>query len=147
MARCGICGHQRVREINTDLLMHRRRREISKEYEVGREMLANHARHHIPWRNPREKKPVTPAEKLVGLAFELERLQMLAECDPRFDATESIKVITARRSLLELEMRASGMLETHQKQFNLARQPIGPHEVIFENGRARTVPVVVEGEE
>jgi hypothetical protein len=144
MARCSICSHQRVREINTDLLTHRRRKEICDLYSVNRECLGQHARKHIPWRDPRAKKAVTLPEKMADLEYELERLQVLAECDIRFDATESIKVITARRSLLELQMRAGGMLDTH-KPVKFA-QPLGEHKVVFENGRARTV-AVTDGDE
>jgi len=145
MARCTICSHVRIREINTDLLNHRRRKEICELYNLSAERLGVHARKHIPYRDPRAKKPVTTQEKLDLLSYELERLQVLAESDPRFNATESIKVIAARRSVLELEMRAQGMMDTH-KPVKFGKPMEGEHKVIFENGRARTI-AVVEGDE
>jgi hypothetical protein len=143
MARCAICSHERVREINTDLLMHRRRKEICDLYSLNRERLGQHARKHIPYRDPRAKKPVTTQEKLAAITYELERLQVLAESDPRFNATESLKVITARRAMLELEMRAQGMMNTH-KPVKFGSPMEGEHKVVFENGRARTIAVVEE---
>jgi hypothetical protein len=140
MSVCAVCSHQRVREINTDILMRRRRKEICELYSIGRECLAGHARKHLPYRDPRKKRPVTTQEKLDLLIYELERLQVLAESDPRFDATEAIKVIAARRSLLELEMRAQGMMNTH-KPVTFGSPMEGDHKVVFENGRARTVAV------
>lgn len=145
MSQCTVCSHQRVREINLDLLMHRQRKLIAKQFKVSVFSLSTHARKHIPFRPPRLGKPVTPQEKLESLQFELQRLQLLAECDIRFNANEALKVFAARRTLLELELRAAGFLDaTHQKLLHQAKQPLmGEHRVIFENGRARTVAVEV----
>lgn len=140
MAQCSICSHKEAREINRRVLTGRQIKETAKEFKINRGTLYSHMRNHLPWRSSRAKPGVTIAEKLADLEFELRRLQILGECGEKIGP--AIQAVTARRNLLELEARMAGKLDaTHQKLLR-GSQPIeGDYEVVFENGRPRTVKV------
>jgi hypothetical protein len=77
-------------------------------------------------------------EQLEDLKFELRRLQVLGECGE--SVTGAIAAVNARRQVLELEARLSGLLDAHHKKLILnSQQPTGDYEVTFENGKMRTV--------
>ena len=82
-------------------------------------------------------------EKLADLEFECRRLQALAEAGE--DIGRAINAVTARRQVLELEMRTTGKLDaTHSKLMMATRAPEGDYEVEFVGGRAKTKKVGAE---
>jgi len=80
---------------------------------------------------------VTVAEQLEDLKFELYRLQILGECGEL--ESGAIAAVNARRSLLELEARLEGKLDATHRKLLSATAPEGDYEVVFTNGRPRTV--------
>jgi hypothetical protein len=138
MARCMICSSVRAREVNRWLLTGRTSGEVAQEFGFNRQTVAYHKRRHLPFRSMYAKKPETIAEKLADLEYELHRLQVLGECGEKIGP--AIQAATARRSLFELEARMGNLLgATHMKLFPAKTDLDEDMEVIFENGRPRTV--------
>src|SRR5271156_4945911 len=138
MAQCSICSHEKVSEINWRILTGRQIVETAKEFGINRGNLYSHMRNHLPWRTSRRKPaPETIEEKFAELEFELSRLRALALCGEKVG--EALRVVTAQRNLLELEMRKGGLLDaSHKKLILNAAAPTGDVEVVYENGRARS---------
>jgi hypothetical protein len=138
MAQCTICSHEKARDINRLLLTRGQVKAVALEFGLNRGTVFNHLRKHLPWRSRRHPKPATIAEKLEQLEFELRRLQVLAESGESIGA--AIQALNARRAVVELEARLEGRLDaTHRKLMMAARPPEGNLEVIFENGKPKTV--------
>ena len=143
MAQCIVCCSDKARDVNRKLLMGGRARELAVEFGFRVQSLRWHKRHHLPWRSRQAKKPETIAEQLEDLKLELRRLQVLAECGAS-GIGPAIHAVTARRHLLELEARLDHKLgATHFKLFPKA-EATGDFEVVFENGKPRTVKVGAE---
>lgn len=135
MAHCGICSDARARQINLKLLTGARIAATAKEFGYKFGSMMHHRRHCLPWRNARTKKPETTQEKMQDLEFHLSRLRALAEAGDR--VSEALRVITAQRTLLELQMRAEHRLgATHSKLFPPS-PPEGEFSVEFVNGKPR----------
>jgi hypothetical protein len=140
MAQCSACRNPRVKEINRWLLLGRTEKEAAAEFGFKPGILAWHKRKHLPWRSRRRVKVVTIQEQLEEMKFELTRLQVLGQCGESIGG--AIQALRERRAVVELEARLEGRLDaTHRKLMLAARPPEGDYEVIFENGRPRTVKV------
>jgi hypothetical protein len=138
MAQCKICAHEKFRDINRLLLTHGQIKAVAVEFGLNRGTVFNHLRHHLPWRSRRHPKAVTVQEQLELLQFELRRLQVLAECGESIGG--AVAALRERRAVLELSARLEGKMDaTHRKLFLSARPPEGDYEVVFENGKSRTV--------
>jgi hypothetical protein len=139
MARCSICAHMKSREVNRRLLLGEQAQIVAAEYGFNAQTLRYHRRRHLPWRKE-GSKAVTADEKMVDLEYQLGRLRALAESGERVD--QAVRVLVAQRNLLELQMRKQGYLgATHMKLFPAKTDLDEDMEVIFENGRPRTVTV------
>jgi len=140
MAQCSICSHKDAREINRRVLTGRQIKDTANEFGLNRGTLYAHMRNHLPWRSARAKPGETVAEKMADLDFELRRLQVLAECGEKIGP--AIQAVTARRSLLELQMRSEGLLDATHRKLIMSNRPMdGEFKVIFENGKPKTVAV------
>jgi|HubBroStandDraft_1064217.scaffolds.fasta_scaffold417249_1 hypothetical protein len=138
MARCATCSHVKHREINRRLLLGEQAQLVGADFGIKAHTLRYHRRWHLPWRNANAKKPETVQEKLQELEYELHRLQVLGECGEKIGP--AIQAATARRNLFELEARMGNLLgATHMKLFPAKTELDQDMEVIFENGRPRTV--------
>ncbi|SRR5216683_3962145 len=137
MAQCKVCSHSRVKEINRLLLTGTPVSRVAKAAAMCRGTVWHHFQKHLPWRPQRRPKAVTVAEKLADLEFDLARLQILGECGE--PVSGAIAAVNARRALLELEARLEGKLDsTHRKLLTASAAP-GDFEVVFVDGRARTI--------
>ncbi len=135
---CKVCSHPRVKEINRLILTGVPVTKVAKAAGICRPTLWNHRTKHLPWRPAGGPKPVTVQEQLEDLKFELHRLQILGECGE--PVSGAIQALNARRMVVELQARMEGRLDaTHRKLMLASRPPEGDVEVVFENGRARTV--------
>jgi hypothetical protein len=124
--------------INRRILSGRQDKAVAKEYKFKKQQVTWHRMHHLPWRSKLAKKPVTCEEQLEFLKYELARLQAWAEAGE--SVAEALRVVVARRNVLELEMRVQHKLEgTHQRRFGA--KPIDPEDfkVTFEGGRPKGV--------
>jgi hypothetical protein len=102
--------------------------------------IKNHKLNHIPYRAANFPKPVTTAEKFADLEYQLARLRCLAEAGEAVGA--ALKVVYAQKSLLELEMRAEGRLDpTNKKKMLASPDMASDYEVVFVNGRPKTVAI------
>jgi hypothetical protein len=102
--------------------------------------IKNHKLNHIPYRPANYPKPLTTAEKFADLEYQLARLRCLAEAGEAVGG--ALKVLYAQKSLLELEMRAEGKMDPSNHKKMLAAAPMEQeYEVVFTNGRPRTVAV------
>ena len=140
--QCKVCSRKDAKEINRAILTHGQLGKIARAHKLNVAVVFNHAKKHLPWRHRLSKKePVTIAEKLADLSFELRRLQVLGECGEKVGP--AVQAINARRTLLEFEARLEGKLDPAGKKALLLSHPPKeppPQKVIFENGRMRTVP-------
>jgi hypothetical protein len=138
MAQCSVCSNSRAKEINRWLLLGRQGPDVATEFGFKAQTIRWHLRNHLPWRSRRAPKPETIMEELDVLEFELRRLTVLASCGEAIGG--AIQALTARRALIELRARLEGKLDaTHKKLALASRAPEGEFEVVFENGRPRTV--------
>jgi transposase-like protein len=137
VAQCKICSNEKARDINRLFLTHGQIGMVSRQFGLNRGTVSNHLRKHLPWRSRRRPKPVSTAELLEELQYELARLAVLAECGEKIGA--AVAALREKRAVYELQMRAAGVLSsTHRKL--LPAQPMeGNYEVVFEGGRPRTV--------
>jgi hypothetical protein len=140
MAQCRICSSQRQGQINKLLLTGTQIAEVARECGLPYQTVQNHFHKHLPWRPERRKKPETVAEKMSDLEYQYERLRLLAEAGEPVGG--ALRVLQAQKSLLELEMRAEGKLDpTNKKKMLAAPSADQDFEVIFTNGRPRTVAI------
>jgi hypothetical protein len=140
MAACNICSDARYKEINRRLLCGGRIKKTAMEFGFSPGQVQWHKRHHLPFRNSFGPKAATAQEKLEELEYELARLQVLAECGESVGG--ALRVIVAKRSLLELQLRKEGFLDaTHRKLMMASRAPAGEFEVQFVGGRPKAVAV------
>jgi len=129
-----------VKEINVWVLTGRQIVETANEFGINRGNLYAHMRKHIPWKSDRAKKPETVEEKLMDLEYQFARLRILAESGEKVG--EALRVLVGQRNLYELLLRKEGGLDAHHKKLILnSRAPAGEFQVVFENGRPKTVPV------
>jgi hypothetical protein len=143
MSACRVCSHEKRKDIDRWVLVGRQIEETAEKFKISRSALYWHLRRHLPWKSRKAKPGVTPKEKLADLDFELRRLQALAECGERISG--ALRAVTARRNLLELEIRMNGGLDPIHKKLLLAtKPPEGDFKVEFIDGRPRTVPVGAE---
>jgi hypothetical protein len=141
-ANCQVCMRgPDARNINKHLLCGTPMTVLSRASKIPVEALARHLHNHLPWRKPNFRKAVTIGEQLEDIKFELSRLQILGECGD--NVTGAIAALRERRSVLELEARLGGEMDTSHKKMILNNQrPEGDFEVVFVNGRPKTVPLV-----
>jgi hypothetical protein len=143
VSQCKICSSQRAGELNRQLLTGTQVSTVAKMAGLSYAAVFNHARRHLPWKSSKAPKPVTCAEKLAELEYQAARLRALAEAGQ--NVSQALRVLTAQRGLLELEMRAQGRLDPSNRKKLLAAEPMdGDFRVEFVGGRAKTVPVASE---
>lgn len=137
MAQCKVCSHSRAKEINRLLLTGTPVARVAKAASMCRGTVWHHFQKHLPWRPQRRPKPVTIQEQIEDLKFELHRLQILGECGEAVGG--AVTALRERRQVLELEARLEGKLDaTHRKLLTASAAP-GEFEVVFVDGRARTI--------
>jgi hypothetical protein len=110
MSVCGICTHEKVREINNELFAGRMIRAVAKKFELSIQALGRHRRRHLRFRNSKSQPATTLEEKFRMLSDDAERLQLAAECGGGANVREALQVLRLRMSLLELEGKVSGKL-------------------------------------
>jgi hypothetical protein len=140
MSQCRICSSPRKGEVNKLLLNGAPMTKVAKACGLSVQAVKNHRKRHLPWRSERRPKPVTTAEKFSELEYQLERLRFLAESGEPVGG--ALRVLFAQKSLLELEMRAEGRLDPMNKKKMLATAPLEDIEIVFENGRPRSIEKV-----
>jgi hypothetical protein len=140
MAQCRICSSLQQGQINVWLLNGMQVKRVAKACGLPEATVKNHKQKHLPWRPERAKKAETIGEKMAELEYQYERLRFLAEAGEAVGG--ALRVLTAQRSLLELEMRAEGRLDPMNKKKMLAAPSADQdYEVVFTNGRPRTVAI------
>jgi hypothetical protein len=140
MAQCRICSSQRQGQINVWLLTGMPMARVAKACGLPVATVKNHKMLHIPYRPERRPKPITIAEQMDEIKFQLARLRCLAEAGE--NVTQPLKVLYAQRGMLELEMRAEGRLDPTNKKAMLAAPAMDSDlRVTFVNGRPKTVPI------
>ncbi len=138
---CLICTDERIREINREMLLGRTSRAVAEKFKLGIWITRSHRKKCLPYRKPNAKPAVTVVEQMEELKRELWRLQLLAEAGE--NVSQALAVVRQRQSLLELEARSLGQLDPLHKKLLLANKaPEGEYEVVFTNGRPKTVPVL-----
>jgi hypothetical protein len=137
MLTCLVCLDDRVKEMNRLLLNGWPPKTVGRKFGINAWTMRNHRKRHLPWRHRSQKPGETIEEQRKDLKYELERLQVLAQCGD--DVTEALRVIKARQSLLELQMRGEHLLGATHSRLMPARKPEGDFVVEFEGGRPRTV--------
>jgi hypothetical protein len=109
MSVCGICAHERAREINADLFAGRMIRTVAKKFELSVQALGRHRRRHLHFRS-KAQPATTLEEKFRLLEDDAARLQLAAECGGGANVREALQVLRLRMSLLELEGKVTGKL-------------------------------------
>ena len=140
MSQCRICSSPRKGEVNKLLLNGVPMTRVAKVCGISVQAVKNHRTRHLPWRPERRPKPVTVTEKFSELEYQLERLRFLAEAGESVGG--ALRVLFAQKSLLELEMRVEGRLDPMNKKKMLATAPLEDIEIVFENGRPRSIEKV-----
>jgi hypothetical protein len=139
--KCKTCMSTRRREIDRLLLQGAPTAKVAKATGLSEKSIDGHRRRHLPWRPQSFRVATTISEKLEDLAFEASRLQALGECGET--VRHALSALRERRAILELEARMGGNLDaTHKKLLNSSRE-MGDVEIVFENGRPRSVEKTV----
>jgi hypothetical protein len=133
-SQCRVCQRgPDAREINRHLLLGTPQAKIAKAAKIPVRSLATHLHKHLPWRPANFRKAVTIGEQLEDIKFALSRLEVLGG---------AIAALRERRAVLELEARLGGQMDTTHKKLMLNNQaPDTDYEVVFVNGRPKTIPV------
>jgi transposase-like protein len=140
MAQCRICSSEKLQQVNLRLLQGGQIGKTAREFGVSYQTIRHHRRFCLPWRDPRTAPAETCDQKFAELEYELRRLTLLGECGA--SVSGALAGVRERRHLLELEMRKEHLLgATHRKLFPAKMELDEDMEVIFENGRPRTVTV------
>jgi hypothetical protein len=116
--------------------------KIATAAKLTKKSVQNHRTKHLPYRPQNFRKAESVGQQLEDLRFEAQRLQALGECG--VNVSHAVTALRERRQILELEARMSGSLDaTHKKLINASKDPTGgtDYEVIFVDGRPKTVPI------
>ena len=118
MARCLICTHEKVDEINALLLQRNGRRtgavtQLAEKLQISRQVLWRHRRFHLRLNISRQKPlaGMTLEERAAALGEEGNRLQCQIEHGaPNDVADRALKALSLRMKALALEAQLSGRL-------------------------------------
>lgn len=115
MAVCSICTHRDAKQINNLLLEKGGRRTgvvmaLAAQFGISRQSVWRHRKLHLGVGIPKARPGTTLEARCADLARDAMRLQLLAENGA--DIGEALRALKERRSLMTLEARLSGKLQS-----------------------------------
>lgn len=137
MARtCSICIHHRRDSMDKSLLRGETLKSVARRYDVSEDSLGRHKKHMqlviAKAAAVAERKDLAYGSALLAeiarIRADAERLQI--EAERRQDVRAALKAIHERLTIVELEAKLSGQIETGTKNVTVNVQAITPEEAL-----------------